>query len=592
MFPIPSFNNLERSKLRAAFPEVEALFRRFAESHPVPGVAYGIVVDGELVLAGGAGVQNVTNQIPVNADSVFRIASMTKSFTAMALMKLRDEGKFNLDDVVEKHVPELAALPYPTRDSAKITVRQLLTMSAGFPQDDPWADRQLAASEDDLSAWMAKGITFSNPPGVKYEYSNFGYAILGRIVTNVAGVLYQDYVTENILKPLGMTSTTFDVSKVDPQRLAMGYRRQDGEWVEEPPLPDGAFASIGGLFTTITDFSKYMNYLLAAFPPRDEADSGPVKRGSLREMMQSHRQRLVTSSRATPDVPAWFQSDGYGYGLACGVDSLLGYSVSHGGGLPGYGTFYRLLPDCNVGIVALGNVTYSSISLRVQDAFTLLHQTGGLVQRAVPASDAVLAIQKGVMELYETWSDDSIKALSTESFFLDMALERRRKQVQDLRASYGKVLSSTPFEAENNLRGRWWMQCEGGRIEAYITMSPNVPPRMQTLQLIAAKPLDASLQQVVTQLVRFIALWNAEQGRDVFAASLDRTQLQRQFEALRVQYGKLKVGDVLEGDGTTQARVRLLGERGSVDMKVVLDAASGRVSEVTFTRPRETMFVP
>ncbi len=592
MFPIPIFTNLDRSKLRAAFPAVEALFRTFAETHPVPGVAYGIVVDGELVFAGGAGVQNVSSQIPVTADSVFRIASMTKSFTAMALMKLRDEGKFNLDDAAEKHVPELASLPYPTKDSAKITVRQLLTMSAGFPQDDPWADRQLETSEDDLSSWMLSGITFSNPPAVKYEYSNFGYGILGRIVTNVAGVSYQQYVNDNILKPLGMTSTTFDVNAVDPQRLAMGYRRQDGEWVEEPPLPDGAFASIGGLFTTITDFAKYMNYLLAAFPPRDETESGPVRRSSLREMMQAQRQRIVASSRATPDVPAWFQSDGYGYGLACGVDSLLGYSVSHGGGLPGYGTFYRLLPDCNVGIVALGNITYSSISLRVQDAFALLHQTGGLTARTVPASEAVLAVQKGVTELYDTWSDEGIKAISTDSFFQDMALERRRKQVQDLRASYGKVLSSTAFEAENNLRGRWWLTCEGGRIEAYITMSPNVPPRMQTLQLIAAKPLDAGLADFVRQLVAFIGGWNAEQARDVFATTLDRAVLQRQFEAVRMQYGKLQSGDVLEGDGTTQARVRLTGERGNVDMKVTVDKETGRVSEVTFTRPRETMFVP
>ncbi|MCC6892619.1 MAG: beta-lactamase family protein [Anaerolineae bacterium] len=592
MFPIATLNNPDRSKLRAAFPQIEALFRTFAEQHPIPGVAYGIVIDGELVLAGGTGVQNVTSQTPVNADSVFRIASMTKSFTAMALMQRRDEGKFNLDDAVEKHVPELAALPYPTRDSAKITVRQLLTMSAGFPQDDPWADRQLAASESDLSAWMAKGITFSNPPGVKYEYSNFGYAILGRIVTNVAGVLYQDYVTENILKPLGMTSTTFDVSKVDPQRLAMGYRRQDGEWIEEPPLPDGAFASIGGLFTTINDFARYMNTLLAAFPPRDEAESGPLKRSSLREMMQGHRQRMVSSSRATPDVPAWYMSDGYGYGLACGVDSLLGYSVSHGGGLPGYGTFYRLLPEANVGIVALGNVTYSSISLRVQDACVMLQQTGGLVQRVVPPSDALLDIQKGVNELYETWSDEGVKALSTESFFLDMALERRRKQVQDLRASYGKVLSSTAFEAENNLRGRWWMQCENGRIEAYITLSPTVPPKMQTLQLIAAKLLSAGLQAAVDRVVSLIGGWDEAQAGDAFAPTVDRAAVQRQLAAVGVQYGSITLGEALEGDGGTQTRVRLVGTQGITDMKVVLDAESGKISAVTFSRPRETMFVP
>lgn len=77
---------------------------------------------------------------------------------------------------------------------------------------------------------------------------------------------YQKYVTENILKPLGMTSSTFDIHAVDPKRLAMGYQRIDEQWVEDTPLPDGAFASIGGLFTTVNDFAKYMAYLLAAFP--------------------------------------------------------------------------------------------------------------------------------------------------------------------------------------------------------------------------------------------------------------------------------------------------------------------------------------
>src|SRR4029078_5880480 len=129
----------------------------------------------------------------------------------------------------ERHVPELAGLPYPTRDSARVTVRNLLTMSAGFPQDDPWADRQLVTTEKQATAWMKQGLTFSNPPGVKYEYSNFGYGILGRIITNLSGKSYQKYIGDNILKPLGMTSTTYDVSQVDPKRLVTGYRREDDQ---------------------------------------------------------------------------------------------------------------------------------------------------------------------------------------------------------------------------------------------------------------------------------------------------------------------------------------------------------------------------
>jgi hypothetical protein len=309
-------------------------------------------------------------------------------------------------------------------------------------------------------------------------------------------------------------------------------------------------------------------------------------------MMQAHRQRIVASSRSTPDMPAWYTSDGYGYGLACGIDSVLGYSVCHGGGLPGYGTFYKLLPDCNVGLEALGNVTYSSISLKVNDALLMLHETGGLVTRQVPASQALLDVQQGVTDLYETWSDDDITALATATFFQDMALERRRKQVQDLRASFGKCKQITPFVAENNLRGRWTLQCQRGNIEVYVTLAPTVPPRMQTLQFIAAKPLSAALRMAVNQVLKLITSWDEEKAKTLLASSLKRKDIQSQLEAVRVQYGKLRGGDVLEGDGQNQARVRLLGERAVVDMKIGINPSSGQLTSVVFTRPRETQFVP
>lgn len=589
---VPHFDNVDRSSLRRAFPKVEAQFRDFFEKFPVPGLAYGIVVDGALIHANGMGIQNVVTQQPVTPDSVFRIASMTKSFTAMAVVKLRDEGKLRLDDLAEQHVPELAALPYPTRDSAPITVRQLLTMSAGFPQDDPWADRQLAIPEAQLSAWLQSGISFSNPPGVKYEYSNYGYAILGRIVTNLSGVPYSTYVTENILKPLGMISSTFDIHAVAPERLAMGYRREGDQWIEETPLEDGAFAALGGLFTTVTDFARYMAFLLAAFPPRDDADTGPVKRSSVREMQQPWRLRLVTSSRQSPDVPAVFTGEGYGYGLTSGIDSLLGYSVAHGGGLPGYGTFYRILPDCNVGIVALTNRTYASPAPRVTDALVLLQKTGGMPPRTIPATPALLELQSAVTALYEQWDDAKLTTLTTASFFQDAPLDKRRQQVEQLRASLGKCRSTTAIEPENALRGRWRMDCQRGHIEVWVTMAPTVPPRMQVLQFTAAHKLNHTLKHVAADIARLIAQWDDEQAKTLLSKSVPRKRFRAQCEALRVQYGKLRLGEVLESDGHTQARLRLLGERGMVDMKLILKAKSGKVREVIFTRPRETNFVP
>ena len=176
-----------RAQLATAFPEIDRLVREFAERAHVPAVAYGIVVDDALVHWGAAGYRDIVAKAPADVDTVFRIASMTKSFTAMAILKLRDEGKLSLDDAAEQYITELKTLQYPTADSPRITIRHLLTHSEGFPEDNSWGDRQLAVSDEQMAAMMRAGIPFSNAPGVTYEYSNYGFALLGRIVARVSG---------------------------------------------------------------------------------------------------------------------------------------------------------------------------------------------------------------------------------------------------------------------------------------------------------------------------------------------------------------------------------------------------------------------
>ena len=124
-----------------AFPEIDRLMREFAERAHVPGIGYGIVVDGRVVHLGIAGRRDVSARAPVESTTVFRIASMTKSFTAVAILQLRDAGRLSLDDPAERYVPELGGLRYPTSDAPKITIRHLLSHSAGFPEDNPWGDQ-------------------------------------------------------------------------------------------------------------------------------------------------------------------------------------------------------------------------------------------------------------------------------------------------------------------------------------------------------------------------------------------------------------------------------------------------------------------
>ncbi|WP_296598976.1 serine hydrolase, partial [Phenylobacterium sp.] len=248
----------------SAFASLDPLFAKFMAERHAPGLVYGVVVDGKLAYVRTLGVQDTVTKAPVTADTVFRIASMSKNFTALAALKLRDDGKLRLDAPAETVVPELKGWAYPTTDSPRITVRDLLTHSAGFVTDDPWGDRQLAMPEPEFSSFVAAGVPFARAPGMAFEYSNFGYALAGRVVTNASGRNYADYVEAAFLKPLGMASTGYDLKRAPTGKRAIGYRWQDGAWVEEPALGPGAFGAMGGLMTTANDYARYMAWELAA----------------------------------------------------------------------------------------------------------------------------------------------------------------------------------------------------------------------------------------------------------------------------------------------------------------------------------------
>jgi CubicO group peptidase (beta-lactamase class C family) len=483
-----------REKLATAFADIDKILSDYARSVHAPGAAWGIVIDGELAHQGTFGVRDVRSKAPVDADTVFRIASMTKSFTAMAILQLRDAGRLSLEDPAERYVPELKDLRYSTTDSPRITIRHLLTHSAGFPEDNPWGDQQLSESEAELSRMLLSGIPFSNAPGVAYEYSNYGFAILGRIVSRVSGRSYDDYVTASILKPLGMSSTTLHPSKVAPNRMAIGYRWEDEQWKEEPALPHGSFGAMGGMLTSIRDLSRYVGALLDAWPPRDGADAGPLSRASLREMQQPWRPSgmrvALDKSTGGPQLTA----TGYGYGLSVTQTCQYRALVAHSGGLPGYGSLMRWLPDYGVGIIAFGNVTYTGWNSAVASAINRLDRTGGLHRREVQPSAALVAARDHVSALVARWDDALADRIAAENLFLDRSKDRRRKEIDDLRAKVGACAAPTRFDTvENALRGHWTMSCERGALQVAITLAPTIPPGVQYL---AIRPAPAQPQPV------------------------------------------------------------------------------------------------
>jgi CubicO group peptidase (beta-lactamase class C family) len=489
----PDFTDPQRpARLAGAYPAIDSLMRDFAERSHVPGIAYGIVVDGRLAHVGTAGLRELASRAPVDTATVFRIASMTKSFTAVAILQLRDAGRLSLDDPVERYVPELASLHYPTTDSPRITIRHLLSHSAGFPEDNPWGDQQLAVTDEQMARMLRGGIPFSTAPGTNYEYSNYGFAILGRIVARVSGQPYSRYVAEHVLGPLGMKATTLESSAVPPAHLAHGYRWQDDAWLEEKQLPDGAFGPMGGMLTSVNDLARWVGFMLDAWPPRDGSDRGPLRRASRREMQQMARY-VGATVRKDSTGKVVLNVGGYGYGLGFRETCLFPWLVSHSGGLPGFGSIMRWLPDYGVGIVALGNLTYTGWSAVTGEALGLLSGTGGLIPRAARPAPVLVQRREQVTRLVTRWDDALADSIAAMNLYLDQSKDRRRAAIEQLRREAGdNCRNEGPFEVENALRGSWRMRCGEADLRVSITLAPTEPARVQYLD-VAKLARDESL---------------------------------------------------------------------------------------------------
>lgn len=466
----------------AAYAQIDPEFESWMRDQNVPGLVYGVVVDGKLAYVRALGVRDVQTKAPVTADTVFRIASMSKNFTALAALKLRDEGKLAFDAPAERYVPELAGWKYPTIDSPKLTVRDLLSHSAGFVTDDPWGDRQLDMAETDFSRFVAAGVPFSRATGTAFEYSNFGYALAGRVVSNVAGTNYADYIEASFLKPLGMTSTTYDQTRTAVGRRAIGYRWEDGRWREEPSLGPGAFGAMGGLMTTANDYARYVAWELAAWPPRDGADDPVLKRASIREVARP--QTYATVQRRS-DPAGCDRASAYGLGTIAYSDCVLGQHFGHSGGLPGYGSNVLLLPQRGVGVFAFANRTYAPASLVVRDAATLLVKSGAFPVRAAPVSPALREMAEAAARIYAAGDVEAARGALAMNVLLDRDAAHRNAEIAVLKARLGACRAAEPIVTDTATSATVRYPCERGTLQARLLLAPTTPASVQVLEFSA-----------------------------------------------------------------------------------------------------------
>ncbi len=475
----PAFSDTGRlQKIEKYFSLVSDIYAAYAKMNHFPGYAFGIMLDGKLVYSGSGGYADIDKKIPASTRSQFRIASMSKSFTAMAILHLRDAGKLKLDDPISQYIPEMKGQQL-TNDAPPITIRNLMTHSAGFPEDNPWGDRQLADSEEALIAMIRKGISFSNDPGVAYEYSNMGFAMLGYIIKKVSGIAHGEYIRKNIWNPLGMQQAEWEYSKVPANELAHGYRWLNNNWREETLLHDGIYGAMGGMITSIESFSKYVAFHQSAWPARNEKESGPIKRSSVREMHQPWRFIGLNLSFRYPRGRECATSSAYGYGLSWLKDCEGREYIAHSGGLPGFGSNWRILPQYGLGVILFANVTYAPttpVNLAVLDTLIKL---AGLQPMQLPPSDILSMRKDDLVKLLPHFSNAVSSGIFAENFFDDYILESLQSEAKALFEKAGKIKRVGEMIPENQLRGYFIMEGEQANLRVSFTLTPENPALIQ-----------------------------------------------------------------------------------------------------------------
>ncbi len=575
--------------LDRALHAADSLADTFLVGKHIPGIVYGVVANGELIHSRSIGTLRVGEDAPPDADSVFRIASMTKSFTAATVIRLRDEGRLSLDDPIARHVPELEAVQGPTADGPVITVRHLLTMASGLATDDPWGDRQQSLDPATFSELLRGPLTFAWTPGTRFEYSNLGYGILGRLITNVAGAEYRDVVRERILAPLGMDATTYLEDEVPADRLAHGYLWRGEAFIEEPIDGYGALASMGGIFTSVRDLARWVGFFTDAYPPRSDPEGAqPLSRASRREMQQAAGAWWPSVTLPNPDAHPEIAAGGYGFGLFVEDNLRWGRIVTHSGGYPGFGSNMRWQPSSGLGVIVLANHRYAPSTLLARDLMTSLLGSETVPVRRIHPSSALSDARSGIERLLAGWDDELAARLFAMNVELDEPFDRRRAEIEQIRDVHGALRPDPdmPEQAQTPLHVVWWLaDAHGGRVRVEIRLSPEATALVQTFGLTS---VPAPKEALVTLASKLVAAINGPHPAIPAALKLgpeiDRTALDRIARVVAARHAPLVLGHAVAGDGVKSATWRLRGDRGELELAITADPETDLITALSIVQ--------
>jgi CubicO group peptidase (beta-lactamase class C family) len=334
--------------LDKAVAEFRAIHRSEVAKAGIAGSSFYLIRDGRIVVADHIGEQDADAHVPVDAQTIYHWASITKSMTGIAIMQLRDRGLLKLDDPIVRYVPELAKVHDPFGDPSAITIRQLMSHSAGFRNGTwPWRNKEWQPFEppgwEQLKA-MLPYTEVQFKPGSKFSYSNPGIVYLGQVIERLSGEDFEVYIDKNILRPLGMHASYFDRTPpfLLPHR-SHSYYIKDGKRVATPfDVDTGVTVSNGGLNAPLPDMARYVAFLLGD-PKRAPDYDLILKRASLEEMWQPQISAGEDFTQGRMASTTWS-------GLSFFLDNTDGIRiVGHNGDQNGFRAYLSLCPDQHMG---------------------------------------------------------------------------------------------------------------------------------------------------------------------------------------------------------------------------------------------------
>lgn len=563
-----------KAKLLALAPNLDALLAARATETGTTASAVGLVLEGEVVYVRGFGVRDLESKQAVDGDTLFRIASISKTITSLAVLKLRDQGKLVLDAPAATYLQALASLPRPANDSPPITVRHLLTMTSGLPYDNDWGPVTFGLSDAELSDLLARGPSFAGGPGEKFHYSNLGFALLGEIVEAVSGMPFAEFVAREIFTPLGMKSTGYVTGPIPRERLATGYYKDGDRFVPEPVEPDGVFAPAGGAYTSINDLTRYAAYHLAAYPPRSGVETGPVRRSTLREMHTGQAWgRWGTDApvlRRHPDGTSALTAFSYGLGWTQNTTCLVEGVIQHSGFEPGYLSMVRVLPTQGLAFVTLSASGDLGDERTFERVVSLLRENEVFERAPATPSPALSSARDTVVQLL-TGYDSELVARSFDPFTQRYSYVRNfRADIEAAIREHGKCQSEGKIIPMSATHGRFRVSCERGAIEFVVFLTPHPKPLIQNLELSREMPVSDKEVAMAQKLAASFSV-NSKFPANALAPGVDPRPLENRLARLRASYGDCSLERPLWNNAKGEAVFRLRCREGLMNLKLRLE---------------------